>query len=170
MEITRRTLLFSTGSVATGLAVESSGISEVCADLSTESKPVGRKMKIVVCGGHPGDPEYGCGGTVARLTALGHEVVLLYLNDGTWPPTPTTTRKAEAVRACEILKARPAYAGQVNGRAVVDPAHYDDYQKLMAAENPDAVLTQWPIDNHPDHRAISMLTYNAWHKLGKRFA
>src|SRR5258708_13934376 len=38
------------------------------------------KLKIVVTGGHPGDPEYGCGGTVARLTALGHEVVLLYLN------------------------------------------------------------------------------------------
>ncbi len=53
---------------------------------------------------------------------------------------------------------------------MVDPAHYDGYQEIMAAENPDAVLTQWPIDNHPDHRAISMLTYNAWHKLGKKFA
>jgi N-acetylglucosamine malate deacetylase 1 len=27
----------------------------------------GRKYKIVVTGGHPGDPEYGCGGTIARL-------------------------------------------------------------------------------------------------------
>ena len=23
--------------------------------------------KVVVTGGHPGDPEYGCGGTIARL-------------------------------------------------------------------------------------------------------
>jgi len=22
----------------------------------------GRKIKVIVCGGHPGDPEYGCGG------------------------------------------------------------------------------------------------------------
>ena len=45
-----------------------------------------RKLKVVVTGGHPGDPEYGCGGTIARYTDLGHEVVLLYLNDGEVPP------------------------------------------------------------------------------------
>ncbi len=137
---------------------------------SASQNPFARKMKFVICGGHPGDPEYGCGGTVARLTARGHEVVLLYLNDGAWPPTPAPTRKAEAAKACEILKAQPAYAGQVNGHAVVDPAHYDGYQKLIAEQNPDAVITQWPIDNHADHRAISTLTHNAWQKLGKKFA
>ena len=40
------------------------------------------KLKVVVTGGHPGDPEYGCGGTIIRYSDLGHEVVLLYLNDG----------------------------------------------------------------------------------------
>ena len=107
---------------------------------------------------------------MARLTALGHEVVLLYLNDGAWPPTPANIRTAEATKACGISKARPAYAGQTNGHAVVDPTHYDDCQKVIAAENPDAVFTHWPIDNHPDHRAIFMLTYNAWRKLNKKFA
>ena len=43
----------------------------------------------MVTGGHPGDPEYGCGGTVARLAAAGHEVVLLYLNDGAWETSAT---------------------------------------------------------------------------------
>src|SRR4051794_14309726 len=41
-----------------------------------------KKLKVVVTGGHPGDPEYGCGGTVAKYTDLGHEVTLLYLNRG----------------------------------------------------------------------------------------
>src|SRR5277367_3914292 len=36
-----------------------------------------RKWKIVVTGGHPGDPEYGCGGAIARYTDLGHEVTVL---------------------------------------------------------------------------------------------
>ena len=170
MDITRRDLLVSAGSVASGLAVGASGTNEVGANPSAAQDPAPRKMKVVVCGGHPGDPEYGCGGTVAHLTTLGHEVVLLYLNDGAWPPTPAPIRKEEAAKACEILRARPAYAGQINGHAVVDPGHYDDYQKLIADENPDAVLTQWPIDNHPDHRAISMLSYNAWRKLGRKFA
>jgi LmbE family N-acetylglucosaminyl deacetylase len=34
----------------------------------------------VVTGGHPGDPECGCGGTIARYTEAGHEAVLLYLS------------------------------------------------------------------------------------------
>ena len=170
MAITRRKLVLSAGSMAAGLALGTSGMNEVNANPSAVGHSVSGKIKVVVCGGHPGDPEYGCGGTVARLTALGHEVVLLYLNDGAWPPTSASTRKAEATKACEILKARPAYGGQVNGQAVVDPAHYDDFQNRISAENPHAVLTQWPIDNHPDHRAISMLTYNAWRKLGKKFA
>jgi len=170
MRLTRRNLLISAGGVASGVAVGPSGTVEVGADSWEAQRYIARRMKVVVCGGHPGDPEYGCGGTVARLTALGHEVVLLYLNDGAWPPTPASTRKAEAARACEILKARPAYAGQVNGNAVIDSAHYADFQELIAGEKPDALLTHWPIDNHPDHRCISNLAFNAWLRLGKRFA
>ncbi len=167
MGLTRRNLLISAGNLASSLAIGASG--DELGALASQN-PAGRKIKVVVCGGHPGDPEYGCGGTVAHLTALGHQVVLLYLNDGAWPPTPAFTRSAEATRACEILKARPAYAGQENGHAVVDLAHYEDYQKLLIAEKPDAVLTHWHIDNHSDHRAISTLTYNAWQKSGKKFA
>jgi N-acetylglucosamine malate deacetylase 1 len=130
-----------------------------------------RKLKVVIAGGHPGDPEYGCGGTAARYADLGHEVVLLYLNNGEWPPDhPDGHRVAEANRACELLKARPLYAGQQNGRAVVDQAHYESFRKILEAQRPDVLFTHWPIDNHADHRAISMLSYDAWLRMGKRFA
>jgi LmbE family N-acetylglucosaminyl deacetylase len=134
-----------------------------------------RPLKVIVTGGHPGDPEYGCGGTIARYADLGHEVVLLYLNDGERPGHPPPggtrgTRIAEAARACEILGARPLYAGQVDGDAVVDAAHYAAFRKILEAERPDAAFTHWPIDNHADHRAISMLVYDAWLKMGRRFA
>jgi LmbE family N-acetylglucosaminyl deacetylase len=128
------------------------------------------KCKIVVTGGHPGDPEYGCGGSVARLTALGHDVVLLYLNDGAWQQTSSATRLAEAKKACDILKARPAYANQINGHAIVDNPHYEAFQSILEAERPDAVFTHWPIDNHPDHRAIANLTYESWKQMKRRFA
>lgn len=127
------------------------------------------KCKVVITGGHPGDPEYGCGGTVARLTGLGHDVTLLYLNDGAWE-TSAAVRIAEAKKACEILKARPAYANQTNGHAIVDNAHYEAFQKILEAENPDAVFTHWPIDNHADHRAIANLTYETWKQLKHRFS
>jgi LmbE family N-acetylglucosaminyl deacetylase len=154
--VTRRDLLIGAGGLASAFVF---------------GEPViARKLKVIVAGGHPGDPEYGCGGTVARLTSLGHEVVLLYLNDGAWPPTGASIRIAEAKRACELLKARPAYAGQINGHAVVDNEHYETYFKLIEAEKPDVILTQWPIDNHRDHRAITMLTYDAWRQSKKAFS
>ncbi|HLV87432.1 MAG TPA: PIG-L deacetylase family protein [Candidatus Sulfotelmatobacter sp.] len=156
----RRELLKAAGALA---AASSASMAQT----NSNSQP--RKSKIVITGGHPGDPEYGCGGTVARLTSLGHEVVLLYLNDGAWE-TSASVRMAEAKRACEILKARPAYANQTNGHAIVDNAHYDAFQKILDTENPDAVLTQWPIDNHADHRAIANLTYESWKRASRRFA
>jgi LmbE family N-acetylglucosaminyl deacetylase len=169
MGINRRDILlgaakFTSGAIAAGAAVN------MGAETSASSVQSIRKLKIIVTGGHPGDPEYGCGGTVARFTALGHEVVLLYLNDGAWPPIPAPTRIAEATKACSILKARPAYAGQINGHAILDNDHYDAYQKIFDAEKPDAVFNQWPIDNHRDHRAISMLTYDAWNQSKRSFA
>ncbi len=149
------------------------GESPALATLPQADRPAdaGRKLKVIVTGGHPGDPEYGCGGTIARYTDLGHEVVLLYLNKGEWPPRDAgLSRVAEAKKACEILKARPLYAGQFNSQAVVDKAHYEAFRKILEAEQPDAVFTHWPIDNHADHRAISMLVYDAWLKMKKRFA
>jgi LmbE family N-acetylglucosaminyl deacetylase len=139
-----------------------------------ESSP--KTLKIVVAGGHPGDPECGCAGTIARCSDLGHEVVLLYLNrgegfcGGASLVRCAAIRTAEAQTACRILKARAAFAGQYDGRAIVDARHYEAFARVLAVENPDVVLTQWPIDRHRDHRAISMLTLDAWLKAGKQFA
>ncbi|MDR3621415.1 MAG: PIG-L family deacetylase [Paludisphaera borealis] len=136
-----------------------------------QPEPTSRKRKVVDTGGHPGDPEYGCGGTIARWTNEGHEAVLLYLNDGVPAGKPKDgVRIAEAGKACEILKARPSFAGQFDGDAVVDRSHYDAFRKLLEAERPDVVFTHWPIDNHADHRAMSMLVYDAWLKLNRSFA
>jgi LmbE family N-acetylglucosaminyl deacetylase len=133
--------------------------------------PPQRTLKVIVTGGHPGDPEYGCGGTIARYADLAHEVVLLYLNDGVPAGKPRDgVRIAEAKAACEILKARPLFAGQIDGDAVVDRAHSEAFRKTFQAEQPDVVFTHWPIDNHADHRAISMLVYDAWLRMKKSFA
>jgi LmbE family N-acetylglucosaminyl deacetylase len=145
-------------------------LATAAAEVPREPKP---RLKVVVTGGHPGDPEYGCGGTIARYTDLGHEVVLLYLNKGEWtdkPGNPGPNRVAEAQNACEILKARPTFAGQIDGKAIVDGAHYDQFHRLLESEQPEVVFTHWPIDHHADHRAISILVYEAWLRMGKKFA
>ena len=82
--LSRRQMLNRTGLLGSPLVV---GAVPIFADFAkpTDRRTL-RKPKVIVTGGHPGDPEYGCGGTIARYTDLGHEVVLLYLNRGEWPP------------------------------------------------------------------------------------
>jgi LmbE family N-acetylglucosaminyl deacetylase len=105
---------------------------------------------------------------------MGHDVALLYLNRG--DPSATTSRPAsdvrvkEATKACEILKARPIFADQIDAHAIVDAAHYAKFRALLAAQRPDIVFTHWPIDNHADHRAMFNLVYDAWNRLGRKFA
>lgn len=173
--ISRRDMLNQAGLLGTAVAVALPLAQTAAGQASKQPHEAKPKLKVVVTGGHPGDPEYGCGGTIACYTDLGHEVVLLYLNRGEWPENPLledakSMRIAEARKACEILKARPAYAGQLNGAAIVDPAHYAQFHHLLEAEQPDVVFTHWPIDNHADHRAISLLVYEAWLRMGKKFA
>src|SRR4051794_32885590 len=134
------------------------------------------KLKIVVAGGHPGDPECGCGGSIARFSDLGHEVVLLYLNrgEGYCGAAPlnqcASIRTAGAREACRILGARAAFAGQVDGQSVVDAERYDGFARLLSAEKPNVVFTHWPTDHHRDHRALSLLSLDAWWKHGQAYA
>ncbi|PWT85076.1 MAG: LmbE family protein, partial [Proteobacteria bacterium] len=103
-------------------------------------------------------------------------VAILYLNrgEGFCGRSPldrcAVIRTAEAQSACKGLKARAIFADQVDGRAIIDAAHYDSFGRILAAESPDVVFTQWPIDRHRDHRAISLLTLDAWWKSDRKFA
>jgi LmbE family N-acetylglucosaminyl deacetylase len=134
------------------------------------------RLKIVFTGGHPGDPECGCAGTIARYTALGHDVALLYLNRGEGfckgadPSQCGVVRAAEAQAACRILGARAVFAGQIDGKAIVDGAHYEEFRLLLETEKADLVFTHWPMDTHRDHRAIFSLVLDAWLRGGKKAA
>jgi len=143
---------------------------------STESKSPGNKLKIIVAGAHPDDPESACGGTMALFAAQGHEVVSAYLTRGeTGIPGKSKEetariRSEEALQACKILNARAEFLGQINGSCEITKDRYAETCNFFRRENPDIVFTHWPIDTHPDHRICSVLTYDAWLSLGKKFA
>jgi LmbE family N-acetylglucosaminyl deacetylase len=135
-----------------------------------------RKWKVIVAGGHPGDPEAACGGTVARYADEGHDVAALYLTCGEAGVAgkshcaAAAIRSAEAKRACDVLKARPLFAEQIDAATEIAAARYAAFRKLIDAEKPDVVFTHWPIDGHRDHRACSLLVYDAWLACGRKFA
>jgi LmbE family N-acetylglucosaminyl deacetylase len=169
MDPTRRHLLSSGIRIGT--------MASVLGAAETSSAAEGpAKLKIVVTGGHPGDPEAACGGTMARLADLGHEVVALYLTRGERGLPGKTTAEAaairtgEAQRACAILTARPLFLKQADADTVVSGASYEEFRHLLETEKPQIVFTHWPIDAHRDHRATSLLAYDAWLRGGKPFA
>jgi len=172
----RRDLLVRAGKVVVGFGLSSPLAGALNVTQATLQNSAVRKVKVMVTGGHPGDPECGCGGTIARYTDLGHDVVLMYLNRGqAYCSDPGVkdcgaVRTAEAEKACAILKARSAFAGQYDGKAIVDAEHYDEFRKQFDAEKPDIVFAQWPIDKHRDHRALSNLVLDAWMESGKKAA
>lgn len=168
--ITRRTLFKTSSQLAGSLAF---GLPAFGQDAKGSAQPTNQRLKIVFAGGHPDDPESGCGGTIARYTDLGHEVVLLYLTrgeagiKGKAAAEAATIRTAECYKACEILKARPLFAGQIDGSTELSGTQYERFHRILQSEKPSLLFTHWPIDSHRDHRAASLLAYDYWLKSGK---
>jgi LmbE family N-acetylglucosaminyl deacetylase len=160
----RRDLLLASGAALAG------------AGAAARARETPRRLRFMVVGAHPDDPETGCGGTMARLADLGHEVVSAYLTrgeagiEGTGAEEAARIRTAEAEKACAVLGARPLFLGQVDGATEVNVARYEEIRRIVSDERPDVVLAHWPVDTHRDHRAAALLVYDAWLYLGRPFA
>ena len=133
-----------------------------------------RKLKVLVAGGHPDDPETGCGGTICRYTAAGHDVAVMYLTRGEAGIRDVSHEEAarirteEATQACAVMKAKPIFAGQIDGATEITSKWYAAVLEILRAENPDVIFTQWPVDTHRDHRICSNLIFDAWLSSGRR--
>jgi LmbE family N-acetylglucosaminyl deacetylase len=131
--------------------------------------------KVLVIGAHPDDPESMCAGTMLKLKAMGAEVVAVYLTSGEagivgkTHEQARTIRQAEARKACEVLGVRAVFLTQTDGNAEVNKERYAEMKALIEAEQPDMVITHWPIDSHRDHRVCSILVYDAWRMSGRNF-
>jgi len=133
------------------------------------------QRKIVCVGGHPDDPESGCGGTLAKLAKAGHSVTIIYLTTGEAGipgkshDEAAAIRKQEAINACKILNAKPIFAGQIDGAGMVSNEWLTKLEALIKAEQPDIVFTHWPVDSHKDHQCASLLTIQTWIRSSQKF-
>jgi LmbE family N-acetylglucosaminyl deacetylase len=134
-----------------------------------------KQLNILCIGAHPGDPEFGCGGTLAKYSDAGHQVTLLYLTRGeAGDPSKSYAESAalrtkEAETACAILKARAVFAGQIDGNTELNKVSNENMSHLILSEKPDIVFTHWPLDSHVDHQIAGLLTLTAWIKSGRQF-
>ena len=136
----------------------------------TTSSPAA-SLRVVCVGGHPDDPESGCGGALARYAAAGHDVTIVYLTrgergiDGKSLDEAARIRTAEAETACRIIGAKPVFFGQIDGATELTQPHVAAMSQLLAARSPDILFAHWPVDTHMDHQVASILTIRAWMRL-----
>jgi len=143
------------------------------------AQPAQRKLKVVVVGAHVDDPQSGCGGTIALYAGQSHDVVALSLTRGDSesiaaslrmaPQELAARRYADAQRSCALLNCRMVALHYINRGTEVTMARYKEFAEVLLEQKPDIAFTHWPLDTHPDHRAASMLTYDAWLRGGKKF-
>ncbi len=148
--------------------------SEAFAD-GTAANTAGKKLKVLIIGAHPDDPETTSGGTILKLKEAGHEVVAVYMTRGQSGIKGKTHEEAAAIRtreaenACKVLGIRSVFLSQVDGYSEINVEKYDEMRELIIKEEPDIVFTHWTLDLHRDHRVCSCLVLEAWKRLKYKF-
>lgn len=141
---------------------------------SKSDKPE-KPRKVLVMGGHPDDPEVCCGGTMLVLKNAGYEVVSVYLTrgesgiKGKSHDEAAAIRTEEAKNACKVLGMRYVFLNQIDGHTELNDERYLEMREFLEQENPDIVLTHWPLDLHKDHRVCTDLVLEAWKRSGYKF-
>jgi N-acetylglucosamine malate deacetylase 1 len=130
-----------------------------------------KKLKIVVFGGHPDDPESGAGGLIASLTQQGHEVICAYgttfRGDRRFFGRPEgEVRREEATAACKVLGAKPKFFPYAHEKLVADEPTLQEVAFWLAEVKPDIVVTHWPLDMHPNHHVVSSLVWRCYQRRG----
>lgn len=124
--------------------------------------------KAIVFAPHPDDETIGCGGTVLRKAALGSEIFIVYMTDGSMshqgegqisPQALAEIRRTEALSACARLGIDAQcveFLGYRDGQLVEsrDEAKAR-VEQILAAVRPQEVFIPYRKDRHRDHIATN---------------
>jgi LmbE family N-acetylglucosaminyl deacetylase len=136
--------------------------------------------RILVVAPHADDETLGCGGTIARRAAEGHEVhVAIVTGHGDephplWPASLWDRIRGEARRAMDVLGVAKLHFEEVPAALVADQPVWrlnKTIGALVAAIEPDILYVPFPFDLHKDHREIFHALSVAWrpsNPIGRR--
>ncbi|TDX32347.1 LmbE family N-acetylglucosaminyl deacetylase [Modicisalibacter xianhensis] len=125
---------------------------------------VGEKGRAVIVAPHPDDEILGCGGLLRQLAALGRDLLLISVTDGTgshpgsmlWPPERLAQERpkesADALRLMGLASVPVLRAGFIDTRVADDEAALTAWMNDVLRPG-DTVITTWRGDGHPDHEA-----------------
>jgi LmbE family N-acetylglucosaminyl deacetylase len=122
---------------------------------------------ILAIHAHPDDIEILAAGTLARLAASGHAIVIATVTAGEGGSTRHTAEETAAIRRREAARAAAVIGADYRCLGLGDLAVFNDDRSRRAvtesvrAARADIVLAPSPADYHPDHEAVSLLVRDA---------
>ena len=134
--------------------------------------------KVLVVLAHPDDPEFGAGGSIAKLADDGAEVTYVIVTDGSQggedPKQKDSeliaTREKEQRAAARVLGVKTVeFLGHKDGHLAPDLKLRHDIVRMIRKHKPELVITHIPgrvLDvpmggSHPDHLAVGEATLAA---------
>lgn len=122
----------------------------------------GEKKRILVLAPHTDDGEFGCGGTIAKLIANGHDVYYAAFSacqQSVLPQFPSDILITEVKAATKVLGIKPEnlilFDYDVRTFGYHRQEILDDLIKLRAEINPDVIFMPEKNDVHQDHKTIA---------------
>ncbi len=135
-------------------------------------------QKVMVVSAHPDDPDFGAGGSVARLADSGAEVTYVIVSDGRQGGEDPKQKDSELVAirqkeqkaAARVLGVKNVeFLGYKDGHLAPDLKLRRDIVRMIRKHKPELVITHIPgrvLDapmggSHPDHLAVGEATMAA---------
>ena len=116
-----------------------------------------QKQVILAIGAHPDDVEIGCGGTLLKKRALGHDVVLLTLSRG-GKGGDVDQRMKEAWNASRLLGAKLKVCDLPDSGITDGSKTIELIEQAVREVAPTNVYTHSRHDTHQDHRNVHLAT------------
>ena len=126
---------------------------------------------ILVFGAHPDDLEIGMGGTIAKLSRLGHDVNLVVATLPNFVETDKKEeRRKEAILSAKVMGCKPPMFLDLSPEELVFNRKFVTLvDSIIQEKKPDAVFTQWSGDSHQDHQILTKAVISASRDVNNLF-
>ncbi len=126
-------------------------------------------MTVMVCAAHPDDEVIGVGGTIAKLSMEGEDVITVLFSYGDkfpfWEkPLKVRKKRMEEFKKCEkILGVKDTYLMGYHDLEIHEKKEEAIKRliHLIRKYKPTRIFTHTKTDGHPDHRAVYEITTEA---------
>ncbi|TNJ55778.1 PIG-L family deacetylase [Paenibacillus hemerocallicola] len=125
-------------------------------------------MNVLAIACHPDDLEIGCGGTLAKYAALGHNVTMVHVANGNKGHKVIQPDELRLIRAKEAQNSGALIGATVISMDVPDLLVKADQDELIAKlvdvirqTEPDVIITHPPEDYMKDHMEVSTAVFDA---------